>query len=64
MTSGLIMMPLTLSMAFASTISGQLISRTGKYKIIVIFGMLIMGIGMFSLSFMNINSTITKQQSI
>ncbi|MBS4214705.1 MDR family MFS transporter [Neobacillus rhizophilus] len=55
--SGLIMMPMILSMVFANVICGQLMSKTGKYKIFVIIGLLIMGSGMLLLSFLNIYST-------
>ena len=55
--SGLIMMPMTFCMVCASAICGQLISKTGKYKIFVILGLLVMGTGMFSLSLMDLHTT-------
>ncbi|WP_408009720.1 MDR family MFS transporter [Pseudalkalibacillus sp. A8] len=51
--SGFIMMPMTLSMVAASTIGGQFITKTGKYKKIAIFGLLIMSLGMLSLAQMD-----------
>ena len=50
--SGLVMMPMTLSMVIASAIGGQLITKTGKYKIIAIIGLFIMATGLFDLSLM------------
>ena len=38
-SSGFIMMPMTLSMVIASTVSGQIISRTGRYKKLALFGL-------------------------
>ncbi|OZM57508.1 MFS transporter [Lottiidibacillus patelloidae] len=55
--SGLVLMPMTLSMVFASAISGQLISKTGKYKILALIGLLIMSTGLFSLSLMDKDTT-------
>lgn len=51
--SGFIGMPMTLAMVFTSAISGQLISRTGKYKKLALVGLLIMAGGMYSLSLMD-----------
>ncbi|AZB43239.1 DHA2 family efflux MFS transporter permease subunit [Bacillus sp. FJAT-42376] len=51
--SGLIMMPMTLSMVAASSITGSLISKTGKYKIYALIGLAVMTAGMFSLSLMD-----------
>jgi EmrB/QacA subfamily drug resistance transporter len=57
--SGLVMMPMTLSMVIASAIGGQLITKTGKYKIFAIVGLLVMMAGMISMSFMNTDTTNT-----
>jgi EmrB/QacA subfamily drug resistance transporter len=54
--SGLVMMPMTLSMVVASAIGGQLITKTGKYKIFALVGLLVMASGMISMSFMNIDT--------
>ncbi|WP_044894112.1 MDR family MFS transporter [Bacillus alveayuensis] len=58
-SSGLITMPMTLSMVIASSIGGQLITKTGKYKAQAVIGLLIMTIGMFLLSIMDIDTTKT-----
>ncbi len=55
--SGFVMMPMTLSMVTASAIGGQLITKTGKYKINAIVGLLTMGAGMVSLSNMSPETT-------
>ncbi|MCM3003010.1 MDR family MFS transporter [Priestia koreensis] len=57
--SGFIMMPMTFGMVIASTLGGQFISKTGKYKILALAGLLVMSAGMFSLAFMDLNTTIT-----
>src|SRR5690606_25392853 len=49
-SSGFIMMPMTLSMVIASTVSGQIISRTGRYKKLALFGLAVMAAGLFSMS--------------
>lgn len=48
--SGTVLMPMMITMIGSSIISGQLISRTGRYKAFAIFGMCIMTIGLFLLS--------------
>lgn len=58
-SSGFITMPMTLSMVVASALSGQMITKTGKYKNLSHFGLLIMAVGLFSMSFMNIDTTKT-----
>lgn len=58
--SGLIMMPMIVCMTITSAISGQLISRTGKYKIFAIIGLFIMGLGMYLLSLMDMSTTNLK----
>jgi EmrB/QacA subfamily drug resistance transporter len=50
--SGLIMMPMTLSMVLSSSIIGQFITKTGKYKIFALGGLFIMAAGMFSMTLM------------
>jgi len=49
--SGLQLIPLTLGIMLGSVISGQLISRTGRYKIYPIIGSALMVIGMILLHF-------------
>lgn len=48
--SGTVLTPLTLSIVFSSIISGQIISRTGKYKWLAVFGMFISMVAVFWLS--------------
>jgi EmrB/QacA subfamily drug resistance transporter len=55
--SGLVMMPMTLSMVFASTIGGQIITKTGKYKFLALIGLFVMSTGMILLSFMDTDTT-------
>jgi len=55
-SSGFIMMPMTLSMVIASTVSGQIISRTGRYKKLALFGLAVMAAGLFSMSRMDVDT--------
>lgn len=55
--SGLILLPMMIGLVTASTFSGQIISRTGKYKKLTIFGMAVVSIGMFLLSRMGTDTT-------
>ena len=55
-TSGLIMIPMLLSLTLTSIITGQIISRTGKYKKLVIVEFVITGIGVGLLATMNVNT--------
>ncbi|MFC4766163.1 MDR family MFS transporter [Effusibacillus consociatus] len=57
--SGFVMMPMTLSMVVASSLSGQLTTKTGKYKLLALAGVLVMAAGMFSMSFMTTGTTNT-----
>ena len=54
--SGLIMIPMFLSLTITSIITGQIISRTGKYKKLVIIEFVITGIGVMLLATMNVNT--------
>lgn len=49
-SSGTILIPMMLGMVFSSITSGQLISRTGHYKVFAIVGIAIMTAGMYLLS--------------
>jgi len=65
--SGVVLMPMTLSLVVASAISGQITSRSGRYKILAIFGSAIVAFGMFLLSKMDIhttNSTVTMNMIV
>ena len=48
--SGLVLTPLMLGFMFSSIVGGQLLSRTGRYKILAIIGFTVAAIGMFLLS--------------
>jgi EmrB/QacA subfamily drug resistance transporter len=48
--SGTVLMPLMITMIGASVISGQIISRTGRYKLPGVLGMLVMTVGLYLLS--------------
>ncbi|HVY73159.1 MAG TPA: MDR family MFS transporter [Candidatus Paceibacterota bacterium] len=55
--AGLILTPLMLGMVAMSTTTGQIVSRTGKYKILATAGVLIVIVGMFLFSRMGADST-------
>lgn len=55
--SGVIMMPLVLSLVPMSIVTGQLISRTGKYKKITVFGLAMVTIGLLSFATLGVGST-------
>ena len=48
--SGTVLMPMMITMIASSIVGGQIISRTGRYKLPGLFGMTLMAIGMFLLS--------------
>jgi EmrB/QacA subfamily drug resistance transporter len=55
--SGTVTAPMMLGLIVASTISGQMVSRTGKYKAISLFGLVVMGGGLYLLSRMDEDTT-------
>jgi len=55
--SGLALIPLMLGSTVTSLISGQVTSRTGRYKILPIIGAVIMTIGIFLLSHLGVHTT-------
>ncbi|WP_329137904.1 MFS transporter [Streptomyces sp. NBC_01476] len=55
--SGLLMLPMMLGVVVASIAGGQLISRTGRYKIFPIIGGALSSAGMFLLSLMDANTS-------
>ena len=57
--SGLRMVPMMGGMLVSSIVAGQLISRTGRYKIFPIFGTAITTIGLFLLSRMTVDTSLT-----
>jgi EmrB/QacA subfamily drug resistance transporter len=56
-SSGLILTPLMLTSVFGSIVSGQLVSRVGRYKWIAILGMLVSVAGIVLLARLDVNST-------
>src|SRR6266851_1616686 len=56
-SSGLVLTPLMLTSVVGSVVSGQLVSRLGKYKWIAIMGMLVSVAGVLLLVCLNVNST-------
>ncbi|GLY26956.1 MDR family MFS transporter [Kineosporia sp. NBRC 101731] len=56
--SGLLMLPLTAGMMSGSILSGQFISRTGRYKIFPIAGSVLFSLGMFLYSTMNVDTSL------
>jgi EmrB/QacA subfamily drug resistance transporter len=55
--SGLVTMPMMIAMAISSGITGQIISRLGRYRILGVVGLSIMTAGMLLLAQMDVNAT-------
>ncbi|WP_344597950.1 MFS transporter [Actinomadura vinacea] len=55
--SGLMTLPLVLGMFITSTVSGQFVSRTGRWKIFPVVGMLCVGTSLFLLSRLHTDSS-------
>lgn len=55
--SGLLMLPLTAGMMTGSILSGQIISRTGRYRVFPIVGTILATIGMFLYSTMGVDTS-------
>ncbi|HKV83576.1 MAG TPA: MDR family MFS transporter [Ktedonobacterales bacterium] len=55
--SGAVLTPLMLGFIVSSIVGGQVLSRTGKYKIMALGGFAVAAVGMFMLSRMNIHTT-------
>lgn len=51
--SGAVLTPMMFAMVISSALGGQVMSRTGRYRIQAIFGFAILAVGMFFLSQMN-----------
>lgn len=56
--SGYIMMPMSITMVFATTFAGGFMTKTGKYKGLAIIGLAIGAIGIFLMSFITINTPV------
>jgi len=55
--SGAILVPMLVAMIVTSVLGGQLISRTGRYKLQLLLGLAVMGAGYFLLSTFDVNTT-------
>jgi EmrB/QacA subfamily drug resistance transporter len=55
--SGIVLIPMMVSMAIASAISGQIMSRLGRYRIQGIVGLALMVVGAMFLAQLDVNST-------
>jgi EmrB/QacA subfamily drug resistance transporter len=56
-SSGVVLTPLMLGAVITSFLSGQLVSRTGRYRPNTIFGPVVLGVGMFLLAQMGVHAT-------
>lgn len=54
--SGVVLTPMMLGFMVSSLVGGQILSRTGRYKILAIFGFIVAAVGMFLLSRMTATS--------
>ena len=55
--SGAILVPMLVAMIITSVVGGQLISRTGRYKLQLLLGLAVMGAGYYMLSTFNVLTT-------
>jgi EmrB/QacA subfamily drug resistance transporter len=55
--SGLLLTPMMVGSMVTSIVAGQLVSKTGKYRIFPILGGLVMGVGMFLLSRLGVGTS-------
>ncbi|MFN2544127.1 MAG: MDR family MFS transporter [Actinomycetota bacterium] len=55
--SGIVLMPLMLAWVATSVLAGQLVSRTGRYKIFPVIGSVVVVLGFYLLTRLNIHST-------
>jgi MFS family permease len=56
-TSGLLTLPLLASAALSTTVSGRIMTATGRYKIFPIIGLALMGVGLIGLSTLSASSS-------
>lgn len=62
--AGLMLVPMTLGIMFGSILSGQLISRTGRYRIFPIVGSATLAIAMFAMSFVGADTALPLTMTI
>jgi EmrB/QacA subfamily drug resistance transporter len=58
--SGLVEMVMTISMVTSSIIVGNLITKTGKYKLFALLGLIIMAVGLILNTTLEVESTLTR----
>ncbi|HBH55732.1 MAG TPA: MFS transporter, partial [Kocuria sp.] len=58
--AGLLMTPMMASLLITSIVSGQIVSRTGRYKLFPLVGMVIMGIGLWLLSTLEVSDSTVR----
>ena len=58
--SGLVLMPLMVSMIFLGIVAGALVTRTGRYKPVLLVGVAVMGLGAWLLSRLDYTATQTE----
>ncbi|PMC40146.1 MFS transporter [Bacillus sp. UMB0899] len=58
--SGLVEMVMTISMVSSSILVGNLITKTGKYKIFALLGLIIMAVGLILNSTLEVESSLTR----
>ena len=62
--SGLLMLPMMLGVVLASIVGGQLISRTGRYKVFPILGGALSALGMWLLSLLDAHTAAARVQRL
>lgn len=55
--SGLVTMPMMVAMAISSAITGQILSRVGRYRVLGVLGLSVLVLGSFMMSRLTVNST-------
>jgi EmrB/QacA subfamily drug resistance transporter len=55
--SGVVLIPLMLSVVFAVVVSGQIVTRTGRYKVFPVVGSIVTLVGFWLLTQLNVDST-------
>ena len=55
--SGLVTMPMMLTMSITSAAVGQVLSRTGRYRILLVVGLAVMTVGMYMLAQMGVHAS-------
>ena len=58
--SGVVLTPMMLGFIVSSIVGGQILSRTGRYKILALIGFAVAAVGMFLLARMDITTTNTE----